>query len=88
MRNPERIDEFLQKLGTLWKDKYPDWRFGQLIMNFLYEAGDVFYYEENHFLIAFKAFLNNEDPKQAVVNYIEKEWKTKEDEQKNEDELP
>ena len=32
MRDPERIDPFLEKLGAFWKT-VPDWRFGQLIMN-------------------------------------------------------
>lgn len=32
MRDPERIDPFLEKFAELWK-KVPDWRFGQLIMN-------------------------------------------------------
>ena len=32
MRDPNRIDPFLEKLGELWKT-VPNWRFGQLIMN-------------------------------------------------------
>lgn len=32
MRDPERIEPFLARLGELWK-QFPDYRFGQLIMN-------------------------------------------------------
>lgn len=33
MRDPHRIDPFLQDLGIIWKNCCPDWRFGQLIEN-------------------------------------------------------
>lgn len=32
MRDPDRIDPFLERLGKFWKT-VPDQRFGQLIMN-------------------------------------------------------
>lgn len=32
MRNPDRIDPFLERLGKVWK-KVPNWRFGQLMVN-------------------------------------------------------
>lgn len=32
MRDPNRIEPFLDKLQELWQ-RYPDYRFGQLIMN-------------------------------------------------------
>lgn len=31
MRNLERIDKFCNELATIWKDKAPDLRFGQII---------------------------------------------------------
>ena len=33
MRDPNRIEPFLQELGKIWKEECPDWRFGQLIFN-------------------------------------------------------
>lgn len=33
MRDPERIEPFMQEIGKLWKENCPDWRFGQLIEN-------------------------------------------------------
>ena len=47
MRDPNRIDDFLKKLGEYWK-RVPDWRFGQLVMNFLSFIGrDPFYLEDD-----------------------------------------
>lgn len=58
MRNPNRIDNFLKELGKIWKDRVPDWRFGQLMLNFLGQADeDPFFWEEDKFLEKFKEFL-------------------------------
>ena len=57
MRDPQRIDKFINELGTLWKDKVPDWWFGQLMYNFLSAKGDPFYWEEDEFLKKFKEYL-------------------------------
>ena len=32
MRDPERIEPFLEALGRVWRAN-PDWRFGQLVLN-------------------------------------------------------
>lgn len=34
MRDPARIEPFLEELAALWK-QHPDWRFGQLVYNVL-----------------------------------------------------
>ena len=45
-RKKDRIDPFLKKLGEYWK-LVPDWRFGQLMVNFLGQLPrDPFFYEE------------------------------------------
>lgn len=76
MRNPDRIEPFLTELGQLWKEKYPDWRFGQLMTNFFREMGDPFYLEEDEWLVAFKSFCsggNGDDIQIAIMNnYKEK----------------
>lgn len=47
MRNINRIDGFLKKLGECWK-LVPDWRFGQFMINFLGSLDrDPFFYEED-----------------------------------------
>ena len=50
MRNPNRIEPFLQKLGELWHH-LPDYRFGQLICRLADELGqDIFFPEEDVWL--------------------------------------
>lgn len=46
MRDPQRIDRIVEKLGEAWK-KVPDWRLGQLVSN-LQGAGpqDVFHLDD------------------------------------------
>ena len=58
MRDPERIDKFLEELGTIWKTQCPDWRFGQLIFNVVSATGDPFYCEEDKMLERFKAYFD------------------------------
>ena len=41
MRDPNRLDKFYAKLRDIHKNECPDWRFGQLMMNFLH-----WYYEK------------------------------------------
>ena len=57
MRNPERIPDFCNTLAELWKDKCPDWRFGQLIMNFT-GGQDIFYVEDDLMLEAIKKYFD------------------------------
>ena len=35
MRDPERIPALVEKLEEHWRRRVPDWRFGQLMFNFL-----------------------------------------------------
>ena len=52
MRDPERLDDFYKKIRKLHQKYVPDWRFGQLIMNFLSETEQgaaAFYWEEDEF---------------------------------------
>lgn len=50
MRNKNRIDPFLARLGNVWKC-VPDWRFGQLMVNVLNSMEkDPFFPEEDEIL--------------------------------------
>lgn len=54
MRNPKRIDEFCDALKEMWH-RAPDWRFGQLMSNFLGEVytksgKDIWFIEEPEML--------------------------------------
>lgn len=62
MRDINRLDNFYNELKEMHKE-LPDWRFGQLIMNFFgwfYEkySRDAFYVEDFQFLIYFKNFID------------------------------
>ena len=48
MRDPERINDFCEKLSEYWH-MYPDFRFGQIIENIKSSNGisDIFYVEDN-----------------------------------------
>lgn len=35
MRDPKRLDDFYDRLKKVHQEKLPDWRFGQLMLNFL-----------------------------------------------------
>lgn len=64
MRDINRIDTFLQELGTIWKEKCPDWRFGQFIFNvervMKTHDSDIFYYEEDELLDYIKEMFKEE----------------------------
>lgn len=53
MRDSERIDKFCERLAKAWEN-YPDWRFGQLMVNILSEmmaqGRDPFFPEEDEMI--------------------------------------
>lgn len=60
MRNPDRIYPFCTEMAILWKENFPDWRFGQLMINFLSWLGtDPFYMEEDKMMEKFKEFIDS-----------------------------
>ena len=61
MRDKERLNVFYDTLKEIHKFYFPDWRFGQFIINFQrwYEIiyrNDIFYLEENELLDKIKEF--------------------------------
>ena len=61
MRDNNRIPEFTKELERIWMQCYPDWRFGQLMINFLnYVASeynhDPFFIEETEMLKYLKEY--------------------------------
>lgn len=58
MRNPERLDSFYEILKRIHKDYFPDWRFGQFVVNFMGYYGDPFYLEEDEFLKKLGEFVD------------------------------
>ena len=58
MRDPDRIDLFLKRLGEIWKENCPDWRFGQLMINVLSSIKkDPFIPEENEMIKYFEDYF-------------------------------
>lgn len=61
MRKKERIDIFLNQLGKIWKDKCPDWRFGQFMVNVLNTFDiDPFFLEEDDMIKKIEQYFDNE----------------------------
>lgn len=56
MRDKKRIKPFLKQIETLW-NKYPDWRFCQLVIN-VAKKNDPFYVEDKTFLELLKEETN------------------------------
>ena len=66
IRNPERIDVFTSELNRIWKKYFPDWRFGQLMSNFLgFVAGqkqtNIFFPEESEMLTYLKEYCGEKE---------------------------
>lgn len=61
MRNHNRLDDFYAELCRIHKKHFPDWRFGQLMYNFLNWVAsekdrDPFFSEEDEMLGYIKEF--------------------------------
>lgn len=54
MRDPNRLYDFYKELNRIHVEYFPDWRFGQLMVNFFdwfYDkVGDPFFPEENEMI--------------------------------------
>lgn len=67
MRNPERLDDFYETFKAIHKKSFPDWRAGQLWMNFLgwcrsIKKQDPFFSEELEMIKLFKEYANTNSP--------------------------
>lgn len=66
MRDKARLDSFYNDFKEIHK-KFPDWRFGQLIINFqrwcnsVKRIPDIFYLEEDECLTLLKEYSENVD---------------------------
>lgn len=58
MRDINRLDEFYDELKNIHKKSFGQWRFGQLMFNFISECGDPFYWEEDKFIEEIKKYAN------------------------------
>lgn len=58
MRDPERLNSFYDRMKELHK-VVPNWRFGQLIYNFIRDIGDPFYIEDDKMISLLEEWLTN-----------------------------
>lgn len=64
MRDPNRLYKFYENLRDIHMTYFPDWRFGQLMINFIewyynkYER-DIFYIEDDKMSIILDEFVSN-----------------------------
>lgn len=58
MRDVKRLNKFYDELREVHAKSFPDWRFGQLMFNFISECGDPFYWEEDKFIEEIKKYAN------------------------------
>lgn len=71
MRDPNRIDPLLAKLGEAWK-KHPDQRFGQFMVNFFSLCNrDPFLPEDDVWEVALDAYIHGKKPADAMSGYID-----------------
>lgn len=66
MRDPARIKPFMQKFAHMWQQHVPDWRFGQLMSNFLgfvvaETNRDIFYIEDDEMEKLMLKFFKQEE---------------------------
>lgn len=63
MRDKNRISVFTKELERVWTQCYPDWRFGQFMVNFFYYVAfkhkrDPFFPEESEMLKYLREYAN------------------------------
>ena len=58
MRDPQRIDEILKRIGDIWKEN-PDLRLGQLIYNVMKNPNNLYYIEDSVLTDIIEMYYNN-----------------------------
>ena len=63
MRDPKRLDNFYDTMKKIHQEKLPDWRFGQLMFNFLtwlvLKQLDYFYLGDAQMLEYFEEYIDS-----------------------------
>lgn len=69
MRDPNRLDAFYNEFCNIHKDRFSDWRFGQLIVNFFSwilsegKTSDIFFPEEDKMIEWFREYSTPKENK-------------------------
>lgn len=64
MRDAYRLDKFYDELKEIHKKHFPDWRFGQMIVNVLVSwhtktGRDIFFLEEDEMIQIFRDYVKS-----------------------------
>lgn len=73
MRSPSRIKIFCERLTAVWQ-RFPDWRFGQLVENVFQDLQqDPFFIEDKEMIEFFEMYVKS----QEIIsdNDLETEWR-------------
>ena len=61
VRDPNRIEPFVEELGKIWKEECSDWRFGQLISNVIDSCGcDIWFIEDDEMMDVIRKYFDRE----------------------------
>lgn len=68
MRDKNRLKKFYKELQDIHMKHFPDWRFGQMIINVLADwqaktGRDIFFPEEDEMIQIFRDYVNNQGDK-------------------------
>ena len=68
MRDKNRLKKFYKELQDIHMNNFPDWRFGQMIVNVLADwqaktGRDIFFPEEDEMIQIFKDYVDNQGDK-------------------------
>lgn len=63
MRNPDRLYKFYEELREIHMTYFPDWRFGQMMVNVLADwqaktKRNIFFIEEDEMIQIFREYTN------------------------------
>lgn len=70
MQRNDNISLFLEEVDYLWRTRFPDSRFADIISEFMYIMFFCYGLEDDVFLYAFHAFCFGQDPRKAVVDFL------------------
>ena len=73
MRDPSRIKIFCERLAAVWQ-RFPDWRFGQLVENVFQDLQkDPFFIEDKEMIKFFEMYVKSWEV--IPNNDLETEWR-------------
>ena len=73
MRDISRIKEFTDEFAEIWADEFPDWRFGQLMNNFLTWLSS-YKKTDDHTIVALTIMIAESNPEEKEMMELFKEY--------------